>query len=132
MKKIFKRLFFAIVLLTLLAGAAGLWILRGCRISNPHNYQTIGDIPAPWGYQRIDGNDAAYSHYLRSLPLKSRGTKVQLYTGGTARLQSLCYAVVDMPLLSNAEQCADACMRLRAEYLTRYRRGYATAAGVCT
>ena len=26
------------------------------------------------------------------------------------------YAVVDLPLLSNAEQCADACMRLRAEY----------------
>ena len=26
------------------------------------------------------------------------------------------YAVVGLPLLSNAEQCADACMRLRAEY----------------
>ena len=27
------------------------------------------------------------------------------------------YAVVDLPVLSNAEQCADACMRLKAEYL---------------
>ena len=27
------------------------------------------------------------------------------------------YAVVDLPMLSNAEQCADACMRLKAEYL---------------
>ena len=25
--------------------------------------------------------------------------------------------MVDLPLLSNAEQCADVCMRLRAEYL---------------
>ena len=27
------------------------------------------------------------------------------------------YAVVDLPMVSNAEQCADACMRLKAEYL---------------
>jgi hypothetical protein len=40
-----------------------------------------------------------------------------LYTGGRARFQSLIYAVVDIPLLSNAEQCADVCIRLRAEYL---------------
>ena len=27
------------------------------------------------------------------------------------------YTVVDLSVLSNAEQCADACMRLKAEYL---------------
>ena len=34
------------------------------------------------------------------------------------------YAVVDLPMLSNAEQCADACMRLKAEYLyqTKYNK----------
>ena len=42
---------------------------------------------------------------------------MQLFTGGNARFQSLNYAVVDLPLLSNEEQCADVCMRLRAEYL---------------
>ena len=56
------------------------------------------------------------------MPLKKNGTKVQLFTGGEARFQSLCYAVVDLPLLSNAEQCADACMRLRAEYLFNTRQ----------
>ena len=101
---------------------AGLWILYGFKTSNPHNYATVGDIPAPWGYERINGSDEAYGQYLRSLPLKGRGSKVQLYTGGDARLQSLCYAVVDMPLLSNAEQCADVCMRLRAEYLYNTRQ----------
>ena len=40
-----------------------------------------------------------------------------LYTGGRSRFQSLYYAVMDIPLLSNGEQCADVCMRLRAEYL---------------
>ena len=107
----------SVLLLIVVAACAGLWLLYGSKTSNPHNYTTVGDIPTPWGYERIAGHDAAYSLYLRSLPLKKRGTKVQLFTGGDARFQSLNYAVVDLPLLSNAEQCADVCMRLRAEYL---------------
>ncbi len=55
--------------------------------------------------------------FLRNLPFKRKGAKVELYTGGNAHFQPICYAVVDMPILSNYEQCADVCMRLRAEYL---------------
>ena len=29
--------------------------------------------PTPWGYKRIIGDDAAYSEFLRSLPLKGKG-----------------------------------------------------------
>ena len=95
----------------------GAWILLGSKTSNPNNYKAIGDIPTPWGYERINGDDAAYSVFLRSLPLKGKGSDVMFYTGGKSRFQSLNYAVVDMPLLSNTEQCADVCIRLRAEYL---------------
>ena len=125
MKKILKRTVVGALLAVIAVGGFGLWILFGSKTSNPHNYKTIGDIPEPWGYERISGDDAGYAKFLRSLPLKVRGSKVQLYTGGDSRLQSLCYAVVDLPLLSNAEQCADVCMRLRAEYLYctgQYRR----------
>ena len=115
--KIVKRLFTCVLLLVVAGVCAGLWIFYGSKTSNPHNYATIGDIPTPWGYERVSGDDATYGWYLRSLPLKKKGSKVQFYTGGEARFQSLCYAVVDLPLLSNAEQCADVCMRLRAEYL---------------
>ena len=115
--KIVKWVVLFVLLLFVAGTCAGIWILYGSKTSNPHNYATVGDIPTPWGYERIDGDDAAYSQYLRSLPLKKRGTTVQLFTGGEARFQSLSYAVVDLPLLSNAEQCADVCMRLRAEYL---------------
>ena len=115
--KTIKRILLFLLLLTLFVVGYGAWILYGSKTSNPCNYQTIGDIPAPYGYKRIDGNDPRYSDFLRSLPLKGRGTEVRLYTGGKARFQSLNYAVVDMPILSNAEQCADVCMRLRAEYL---------------
>lgn len=120
--KYFKRLVITVLLLLLIVGAAGLWILYGGITSNPNGYQTVGDIPTPWGYERMSGNEPGYSSYLRSLPLKGRGAKVQLYTGGDARFQSLNYAVIDIPVLSNAEQCADACMRLRAEYLHHTRQ----------
>lgn len=83
--------------------------------SNPHNFKTIGEIPAPEGFNRI--NEAGFADYLRNIPLRGSGNKVQLYTGGEANYQILNYAVVDMPLLNNWEQCADVCIRLNAEYL---------------
>ncbi len=117
MKKIIKWFLLLLVIIVVSVAGYAAWILLGSKTSNPHNYQTVGDIPVPFGYERLQDGDAAYSQNLRSLPLKRRGEKVMLYTGGTARFQSLNYAVVDLPLLSNAEQCADVCMRLRAEYL---------------
>ena len=84
------------------------------RTSNPWSAKTIGDISAPVGYTRVNGS---YAEFMRSLPLKKRGSKVQLYTGGDARFQWLSTGVIDLPMLSNSEQCADMTMRLRAEYL---------------
>ena len=115
--KTIRKIFLALLLMAVLGLGYGAWILFGSKTSNPNNYVKIGDIPTPWGYERINGDDAAYSEFLRLLPLKHRGSNVMLYSGGESRFQSLNYAVVDMPLLSNAEQCADVCIRLRAEYL---------------
>ena len=114
MRRVLKK-----ILLVLLAVAivCGVLVVFGSKDSNPEGYKTIGEIETPKGYKRIAGSDAAYASYLRGLPLKGRGSKLELYTGGNSRFQSLNYAVVDMPLLSNSEQCADVCMRLRAEYL---------------
>ena len=93
------------------------YLYRGPVLTNPRNYATVGDIPTPWGYERVASAKGDFTEYLRSLPLMERGSQLKLYTGGNARLQSRAYAVVDLPLLSNAEQCADVCMRLRAEFL---------------
>lgn len=86
-------------------------------VSNPRNSKTIGDIPLPRGYTRVDVAENSFAAWLRHLPLKSRGTSLRLYSGGKANLQWLSAGVVDMPLLSNDEQCADVCMRLQSEYL---------------
>lgn len=115
--KTFFKILLGLITLGLLGLALGAYLFYGQTTTNIHNYASLGDIPTPMGYHRISGSRPAYSDYLRSLPLKERGAAVELYTGGPSHLQSLAYAVVDLPLLSNAEQCADVCMRLRAEYL---------------
>ena len=89
--------------------------------SNPWEVGSVGEIPAPKGYTRMEAPKGSYAAYLRSLPLKPKGSRVQLFTGGDARLQFLSAAVIDLPLLSNYEQCADATMRIRAEYF--YQKG---------
>lgn len=120
--KTVKRLFFLLLIIAIVAVGYAAWILYGSITSNPYNYKTIGEIPTPYGYERICGANPSYSKYLRSLPLKQKGAEVKLYTGGKARFQSLNYAVVNIPIISNAEQCADVCMRLRAEYLFSTRQ----------
>ena len=115
------KIFRILMAISVVAALGYAWFHHDTKTSNPHSYKTIGEIPVPYGYERVDGSDAAYSAFLRSLPLKGKGAMVMLHTGDTANYQFLSYAVVDMPVLSNAEQCADACMRLRAEYL--FKRG---------
>ena len=119
--KTIKRLSLILLIIAIVAFGYAAWIFYGSIISNPYNYKTIGEIPTPYGYERFYG-DNPYSEYLRSLPLKGRGAEIKLYTGGKARFQSLNYAVVNLPIISNAEQCADICMRLRAEYLFSTRQ----------
>lgn len=116
-KKILLALGCMIVLGVVLAAFA-LWYSR---TSNPWEVSCIGEIPVPHGYKRIEAPKGSYTEWLRALPLKPRGSKVKLYTGGNAQYQLLSTGVIDLPLLSNAEQCADMTMRFRAEYF--YNRG---------
>lgn len=122
MRKILKWTILVLFLIILAGAAFCVWVYWGGCTSNPHGYAKVGDIPTPRGYSRIAGVDAGQAKYLRNLPLKKSGAKVELYKGGEARLQSLCYAVVNVPIISNYEQCADVCMRLRAEYLFATRQ----------
>ena len=110
----------ALVAVIIVAAAGYCWWI-GTR-SNPWNAKTVGDIPVPSGYERDEAAKGSYAEFLRSLPLKERGAKVQFYTGGDANYQFLSAGVIDMPMLSNAEQCADMTMRLRAEYLWKKGR----------
>lgn len=121
MKRIKRLIIGSFLVIGIIAFVYHVWAEYGIEKSNPYSYVTIGDIPTPDGYERIDGEDPEFGQFLRALPLKPKGAIIKYYWGVIADLQELNYAVVDLPLLSNAEQCADVCMRLRAEYL--YSKG---------
>ena len=104
-----------ILLLLGVVVVVGLW--HYSQTSNTWSAKRIGDIDVPMGYTRVDAHEGSYTEWLRQLPLKPKGSKVMLYTGGEANFQFLSTGVIDLPLLSNAEQCADMTIRLRAEYL---------------
>ncbi len=78
---------------------------------------SVGLIDLPEGYERV--NDATgFADYLRGLPLAANGVQVKRITGELAdSLHPYSYRVIDVPLLHHYEQCADVCIRLRAEYL---------------
>jgi len=78
----------------------------------------IARIPAPPGYAYVRGDGRGFFEWLCHLPLKPRGCPVCLYNGRLKRNQSAHFAVVDRDLeRENLQQCADAVIRLRAEYL---------------
>ena len=83
--------------------------------------RTIGSIPPPQDFTRTEVS--GFGTYLRTLPLKPDGSKVKLYDGSVKYWQAGAYAVVDMEIgTSDLQQCADACIRLRAEYLWRNKK----------
>ncbi|OGP53399.1 MAG: hypothetical protein A2Y65_06775 [Deltaproteobacteria bacterium RBG_13_52_11] len=75
-------------------------------------------IPPPAGYKRVTVEANSFPHWLRHLPLKRTGTPVYLYNGKKKVNQDAHFAVVDINTgTQNLQQCADAVIRLRAEYL---------------
>jgi len=72
----------------------------------------------PEGYHRISVPPGSFAAYLQSLPLKPPGTQTKTYKGDVARTDVYTAAVVDMSVGNqDLQQCADAVMRLRGEYL---------------
>jgi hypothetical protein len=82
----------------------------------------INRIPVPKGYERIGESSGSFGDWLRHLPLKPKGAKVYLYNGTVKYRQDVQAAVLDIDVGDkDLQQCADAVMRLKAEY--HYSRG---------
>ena len=74
-------------------------------------------LPPPPGYRRISAEAGSYAAWLRRLPLRPAGTPVQLFDGRLKANQSAQVAVLDIDTgRRDLQQCADAAMRLRAEF----------------
>jgi len=72
----------------------------------------------PAGFERVDVASGSFAHFLRRAPLKPAGTPVRLFDGTLKRRQDVHAAVLDYDAgTRDLQQCADAVMRLRAEWL---------------
>ena len=77
--------------------------------------EKIADIPLPKGFKRVKTDD--FGTFLRQLKLKKDKT-VYLYDGRLKGNQSAQFAVLDVSVGErDLQQCADAVMRLRADFL---------------
>jgi hypothetical protein len=82
-----------------------------------------GRFPVPKGYTRTAEVPGSFAVYLRNLPLKPAGSPVLYYNGAEKQNNAVYDAVVDLPIgRRDLHQCADAVMRLRAEYLWKEKQ----------
>jgi Domain of unknown function (4846) len=78
----------------------------------------INRIPVPEGFKRTTEKTGSFADWLRFLPLKRGNPDVCLYNGKLKNYQGGHYALVDIDVgKTDIQQCADAVMRMRAEYL---------------
>lgn len=71
----------------------------------------------PPNFDRLECERGSFGEFLRTLPLKNAYSDVKLYDGRT-KSNKVWSAVFDIPILEkDLIQCADAVIKLRAEYL---------------
>ena len=93
------------------------------KIINRDGITIVSRISPPTGFQRTESIDNSFADYLRLLPLKPYNSEVRLFDGRTKSNDNIYEAVVDLAIgTKDLHQCADAVMRLRAEYLWNQKR----------
>ncbi len=84
--------------------------------------ERIRDIAVPGSFTRVENADTPFAGWLRSLPLRPDTARVWHYDGVLKPNQGAAYRIIDINIgHSDLQQCADAAMRMRMEYL--YSRG---------
>lgn len=85
-------------------------------IIKPDNVTNRFKIPA--GFQQGTASSGSFGAWLQALPLKPVGTPARTYKGDITRTNLYTAAIVDMSIgTQDLQQCADAVIRLRGEYL---------------
>ncbi len=92
------------------------------KLINPKGKTLASRISVPIGFQRIK-DETGLATYLRNLPVKPANTPVLLYNGSLKNRQDVHSAVINMEIgKRDLQQCADAVMRLRSEYLFKQKK----------
>lgn len=76
----------------------------------------------PAGYERVSTANNPFGEYLRNLRLKPYGSSVLYFNKKTKPNTNIYVSVIEMDIDNqDLQQCADAVMRLRGEYLYRQK-----------
>jgi hypothetical protein len=101
---------------------------------NPNGSTIKTRFNAPSGFTRKEYNSNSFENFLQNLPLKKNGSLVHLFDGSIKENYGIYLGVVDLSIgKKDLHQCADAVMRLRAEYLFSQKKydeiSFLTASG---
>lgn len=97
-------------------------------ISTPSHIEKEGStiktrVLVPKGYKRVIYTKNSFQEYLRNYKLKKYGSPIINYDGSKYGAQHWHDAILEVPVPKNGlQQCADALMRIRAEYLWEQNR----------
>lgn len=109
----------ATIAAALVAGPAGAEPRYAWRGAAAPPAETLAQrIAPPPGFERAAVAPESFAAWLRGLPLKPAGSPVLLFSGAPKPRQDVHAAVIDIDVGNrDLQQCADAAMRLRAEWL---------------
>ena len=80
-------------------------------------------FPAPKGYEWMEEQPNTFGYYLENFPLQKYGSPILKYDGTAIETQNLHEAIFDIDTgTKDLQQCADAIIRLRAEFLFKMKR----------
>ena len=78
----------------------------------------VTSINIRMNFSRTNVDTNSFSHWLRNFPIKEESSEVMYFNGESKYNQSIHHRILDIDIGSkNLQQCADAFIRLRAEYL---------------
>ena len=83
----------------------------------------ISRFNPPKNFETVTSDSSSFGFYLQHLPLRPIDEKVKYYSGDTKPMGNTYCSVVDMEIDPvDLQQCADAVMRLRGEYLYHQKK----------
>ncbi|KZS40862.1 hypothetical protein AWE51_24630 [Aquimarina aggregata] len=93
-------------------------ITRTSGLINKNGDSVSTRVLLPDGYKRVPYEKGSFQEYLRHYQLKAYGSKIINYDDTEYFAQDWHEAILEVPVPSNGlQQCADALMRIRSEYL---------------
>ncbi|WP_241507294.1 DUF4846 domain-containing protein [Aquimarina sediminis] len=97
-------------------------------VVDPNYINAVGDsvstrVLVPEGFSRVKYKENSFQEYLRNYKLKPYGSKIINYDNSEYFAQDWHDAILEVPVPANGlQQCADALMRMRSEYLWEHNR----------